>query len=149
MDRLPTILIVEDDPNHLMLISLLLKYEGYTVIEVTNINDALNQIQKFQYGAANAEEAQEEKEKSQHRLIAIIDVAIPQSSDSLTLERGGINLLEHLHRDYPEIPVILLTVFGEADDVIEKAQEYKAVIIPKPLDDPDQLIQVVQEVLPN
>ncbi len=148
MDRLPTILIVEDYEYHLKLLGDILRRNGYTVKGATNIDDALKQIQEFQDGAASAEEAQEKEEDSLLRLIVTIDVAIPQSSDSLTLKRGGITLLEKLHKDYPEIPAILLTVFGEADDVIEMAKQYNVPIISKPLDS-RQLLQVVRNMLPN
>ena len=121
MDRLPTILIVEDDPIHLRIIGDILKREGYTVIETANINDAFKKIQKFQDGAANA------------GLIVIIDVGIPQSSDSLLLKRGGIDFLKDLRQEYPKIPAILLTVYGYADDVIKIAKQYNVPIITKPL----------------
>lgn len=147
MDRLPTILVVEDHPRHLMLISsAILKPEGYNVIEATNIDDAIKQIQQFQDGAANVEGGQREKENSQTRLIVIIDVGIPQSSGSLTLKRGGIDLLKYLHEHYSETPVILLTIYAEANDVRKEAQKYDAVIISKPLEDPDQLLRVIQDI---
>ena len=136
MDRLPTILIVEDYEYHLRLVSDILKRNGYMVKGTTNIDDALKQIQKIQDVG------------SQPKLIVIIDVAIPQSSDSLVLKRGGITLLEKLREDYPEIPAILLTVYGEADDVIKIAKRYNVPIVPKPLDS-KQLLQLVRKMLPN
>ena len=117
----PTILIVEDDPIHLRITSDILKREGYTVKEATNIDDAFKEIQKFQDGAAHA------------GLIVIIDVGIPQSSDSLLLKRGGIDFLKDLRQEYPKIPAILLTVYGSADDVIKIAKQYNVPIITKPL----------------
>ena len=149
MDRLPTILIVEDNPYHLRLISDILRRDGYTVIGATNIDDAFKQIQKFQNEAADAENAQEKKEYSQPKLIVTIDVAIPQSSNSLALKRGGIILLSKLRESYPsEIPAILLTVYGEADDVNEKAKQYNASIVSKPLES-KQLIRTIQDISPS
>ena len=137
MDRLPTILIVEDYEYHLRLVSDILKRNGYTVKGTTNIDDALKQIQKIQDVG------------SQPRLIVIIDVAIPQSSSSLVLKRGGITLLSKLRESYPsEIPAILLTVYGEADDVIEIAKQYNVPIVSKPLDS-KQLIREIQNMSPN
>ena len=148
MDRLPTILIVEDYEYHLILIGDILKRNGYTVKEATNIDDALKQIQKFRDETTSAEEAQAKKEDSYPKLIVIIDVAIPQSSNSLVLERGGITLLEQLCKDYPDIREILLTVYGETDDVIEVAKKYNAPIVTKP-PDIKQLLRVIRNMLPN
>lgn len=151
MNRLPpTILIVEDYPHHLKLVGDILRHEGYHDIRgATNIDDALKRIQEFQDETAVAKVAQGEKSCSQPRLIMIIDVGIPQSRDSLTLRRGGITLLEKLRKDYPELPaILLLTVYGEAEDVIETGRQYKVPVISKPLSS-KQLLRVVRNILPH
>ena len=141
MDRLPTILIVEDYEYHLRLISDILKRNGYTVIGATDIDEALDLIHTFQDEIDTADEAQD-------RLIAIIDVAIPQSSNSLVLKRGGITLLEELRQDYPEIPAILLSVYGEADDVKDIGKRYNVPIVTKPLGT-KQLLRTIQNISPS
>ena len=148
MDKLPTILIVEDYSHHATLIGNILKHEGYTILEATNIDDALQRIQEFQEEVGNAEEAEKHARRVQSPLIAIIDIGIPQSRDGLVLKRGGVTLLEKFQKDYQEISSIFLTVYGEDDDVRKIAKQYNVPIVPKPLSS-KQLVREIKKIFPR
>lgn len=80
------ILIVEDDENLRQVLQIQLKKEGY---EATS--------------AANGEEAIELLRKS-HQDLIITDLHLPGIS--------GIDLLNEVRAEYPNILVILMTAFG-------------------------------------
>lgn len=125
MANLPTILIVEDNPRHSRLIRDYLQHNGYDTIEVTNIKEALCEIQT-----------------SRGPLIVLIDIAIPEESGGMVLRRGGIQLEKELRQYNPNIPAIFVTVYGEAKDVIKTAQECERAIVSKPLDLAELLSQI-------
>ena len=86
------ILVVDDDPHILQLVSIHLSNEGYQVL-----------------GAENAELAFDILENTIPDL-AIIDVMMP--------EMNGIEMTKILHKNY-HIPVLLLTAKGELEDKAE------------------------------
>lgn len=115
------ILVIEDHPDTLMFMSLALEKEGFSVIEATNGNDALSQIQ----GGAMPD-------------LVLVDYCMP-----------GCNGKEFLQkfRNRPgseHVPVYFTSGWGDLDEVTRDcgAQGY----IEKPVD-LDKLINKVEEVL--
>ena len=118
MDNVPTILIVEDNMRHSRLLRDYLQHHRYDTIEVTNIEDAQREVEKFQ-----------------GLLIVLIDIEIPETSASReVLYRGGLELEERLREFNEEIPAIFVTVYGDAYDVIEVAKDQGREVVAKPLD---------------
>ncbi len=69
--------------------------------------------------------------------LVITDITMPYVS--------GIGILTVLKRDYPEIPVIAITAYGE--DVKSLAQEKEAdAILSKPFDH-EEFLRIVKEML--
>lgn len=83
------ILVVDDDPNILELVSIQLTKAGYLVQKASNGNDALQLIEE------------------EYPDLAVVDVMMP-GMDGYTLTREI--------RSFTDIPVLLLTAKGELED---------------------------------
>ncbi|HEV2316099.1 MAG TPA: response regulator [Thermoplasmata archaeon] len=118
----PRILIVEDNPQNLKLVSVIMRGEGYVVV-----------------GAQDAVEAQQRIEESPPDLI-LMDIGLP-GMDGYTLTR-------ELRRrsDTTSIPIVAVTSFAMKGDE-EKAREAGcAGYITKPIDR-RELLRTVRELL--
>lgn len=86
------VLIVDDEPNALKVLSAILKSEGYKVFESSNVIQALDLLAK-------------------HDVDAVIsDMKMPQ--------QDGMQLFEGVMKLYPDIPVIFLTAYGSVDSAV-------------------------------
>ncbi len=79
----PTIMVVEDEPLILELITRILRIERFSVIGCTNAEDALDKLKERKIN------------------IVLSDIHLPG--------RSGLELLVHVKEFYGDIPVILLT----------------------------------------
>lgn len=86
------VLIVDDEPNALRVLSAILKEEGYRVFEARNGDEALRTVRKEDVDAV------------------ITDVRMPGTD--------GMELFEHLLRNHPDIPAIFLTAYGSVDAAV-------------------------------
>jgi DNA-binding NtrC family response regulator len=86
------VLIVDDEPNALKVLSAILRGEGYTVIESTDVERAVGIID------AEAVDA------------IITDLKMPH--------RDGFQLFEYITEHYPEIPVLFLTAYGTVESAV-------------------------------
>jgi two-component system sensor histidine kinase/response regulator len=116
----PSVLVVDDDPLIVALLTGLLTSKNYTVIKSYSGQEALKVVQ------------------TQHVDLIICDVAMPSMSgyDFLTLIRK--------ERNGAQIPVVFLTPSGAVDDRKAKHEHGVAHCIPKPLD-PQMLLSAVRE----
>ncbi|MFQ5409585.1 MAG: sigma-54-dependent transcriptional regulator [Anaerolineales bacterium] len=103
-----TVLIVEDEPTPRQFLEKILVELDYEVIAVENLALAQEQID------ADAAE------------IVLLDVKLPDGN--------GLALLEQLSRVRPEMPVIVLTGFGDIDMAVEAIHIGAADFIGKPVD---------------
>ena len=87
------ILVVDDDPYILESTSMMIGVFGYSVAASQSVDDALDKI------------------KSNVFTVVLTDIKMPG--------RSGIELLQILHADKPEIPVILMTGYAELDTAID------------------------------
>lgn len=101
-----TILVVDDEPYVLDAISLLLTELGYQVLASSGAKDA------------------EEKFRREKVDLVLTDIKMPEVS--------GMELLEHLHRLDPEVPVILMTAYPEMGVTIEAIKRGAFDFILKP-----------------
>jgi two-component system response regulator GlrR len=114
----PRILIVDDDPNLLRLLSLRLKSEGYEVAE-----------------ASSGEQA-----------LALLD-DVPPALLITDLQMGGMDgmaLFAAAQRDYPTLPVIILTAHGTIPHAVEATRRGVFGFLTKPFEARDLMREVVR-----
>jgi len=116
----PRILLVDDDPDLLKLLSMRLSASGYRVIT-----------------AASAEAA-----------LDLLDVERPQVvlSDVRLPAQDGLALFDAIRRRHPALPVILLTAHGTIPDAIEATTKGVFAYLTKPYDAKTLLEKVEQAV---
>ncbi|HDM78966.1 MAG TPA: response regulator, partial [Deltaproteobacteria bacterium] len=81
-----TVLIVDDEKNYLILLEALLSDEGYEVIVTSSPQEALKIAENREID------------------LIITDMKMPGIS--------GMDLMDRVHRRYPEIPVIMMTAYA-------------------------------------
>ena len=110
------ILIVDDDPALLRLLSLRLHYEGHTAIEASSGMLALAKLD--------------------HELpdMVITDLRMPGMD--------GLELFEAVHRRYPLLPVLMLTANGTIPDVVKAMQRGVFGYVTKPFEGVDLMREV-------
>jgi len=114
------ILVVDDDPDMLRLLSLRLNAAGYAVAT-----------------AASAEAALAQLDAGRPQLV-ISDVRLPG--------RDGLALFDDIHARHPALPVILLTAHGTIPDAVEATARGVFTYLTKPYD-PRELMGKVEEAL--
>ena len=110
------ILIVDDDPALLRLLSLRLHYEGHTAIEASN-------------GAA---------------ALALLDRELPHImiTDLRMPGMDGLQLFKAVHRRFPLLPVLMLTANGTIPDAVDAMQKGIFGYITKPFEGADLMREV-------
>ena len=110
------ILVVDDDPNLLRLLSLRLTKEGFEVIE------------------ANSGE----------RALALLGTQLPRLviTDVRMGGMGGMQLFEHIHRSHPALPVLILTAHGNIPDAVSATRRGIFGYLTKPFEAKDLMAEV-------
>ncbi|MEK7369567.1 MAG: response regulator [Planctomycetota bacterium] len=103
-----TILVVDDDPEIVTLLSKILLSEGYNVMDAQNGLEALRKVKK---GGID---------------LVILDLIMP--------EMGGIEVLKRLGDIAPKLPVIVLTGHGDLQTAREAMMLGAYEYITKPFD---------------
>lgn len=119
---MPTILVVDDSPVILRMLSLTLRRAGYTVLTAPNGEEALAWL-------------------SQHALDAmIVDLAMPGMD--------GLTLLRHVRANpvYQDLPIIMLTASGQEQDHRTARTEGANGFLTKPTSS-SELLNTVEQVL--
>ena len=93
MELKPTVLIVDDEPNALKVLSAILRSDGYTVLESTSVDKAIGMVGKEKVDAI------------------ITDIRMP--------EKDGYQFFEYLTDNYRDIPVMFLTAYGTVDSAVQ------------------------------
>ncbi len=86
------ILIVEDEPKSVRLLSLVLEDKGHTVAQAANLDQARRLLDGELFD------------------LMITDVRLPDGS--------GLDLLEQAHENQPGLPVIVVTAYGNVTDAV-------------------------------
>lgn len=102
------VLLVDDDPGLLRLLTIRLKTEGYDVAACESAAQAQASVPRFRP-----------------------DVVV---SDLRMAEQDGIELLKSLQRRYPALPVILMTAHGTIPDAVEATQSGAFAFLTKPIE---------------
>ena len=110
------ILVVDDDANLLELVKTRLEAGDYSVTA------ALNAEQALQAATAAAFD------------LAVVDMKLEG--------HDGISLMEELHANHAEMPVIILTGFGSIDSAVEAMKKGAYNYLTKPFDARELLLQI-------
>ncbi len=114
----PTVLVVEDDPTLLEAIRDTLEMAKYSVLEASNGKQALEQISKNAVG------------------LVISDVQMRPMN--------GHELLARIKLNFPQIPVLLMTAYGNIEKAVTAMREGAIDYLAKPFE-PEVLIEKVQQ----
>jgi DNA-binding NtrC family response regulator len=102
------VLIVDDEPNALKVLSAILTETGYDVLEASDADSALRSVGKKDVD------------------VVITDVRMPG--------KDGTQLFDYLSKNYPDIPVIYLTAYGSVDTAVQAITQGAFYFFIKPPD---------------
>jgi DNA-binding response OmpR family regulator len=91
------VLFVDDEPEMCFMVSNILRYRGFDVLTAENIDVAL--------------------ELADGMPLDVIVLDVNLSGDN------GLELMTFLHRNHPDVPIIVFTGMQHDDEVIKKALE--------------------------
>lgn len=100
------ILLVDDDPDARNIVPRILGKSGYAVSVCSTGSDALQKLTKAKFN------------------LVLSDLRMPGMS--------GVELLKHIRKNYPELPVILLTAVADLDSEMEAARDDMQGYLRKP-----------------
>ncbi len=112
------LLVVDDDPDMLRLLSMRLSSAGYQVTAVTSAETALTQLE------------------IEHPQLVLSDVRLPG--------RDGLQLFDEIRKRHPTLPVILLTAHGTIPDAVEATARGVFTYLTKPYDGRELLDKISQ-----
>jgi len=115
-----TILIVDDEKNYLTILSALLEDEGFEVLTALGGPEALD------------------IHKSSDLDLILTDMKMPKMD--------GIELLENIKKNDPDLPVILMTAHGTVDKAVEAMQKGAYTYVLKPFDNERLIIYVKKAI---
>ncbi len=118
--RTARILVVDDDPGLLRLLTIRLRSQKYEVEPAENAAKALAAVARFRPD------------------LVITDLRMP--------EMDGISLLRELQRRWPGLNIILLTAHGTIPDAVKATQSGAFAFLTKPVEK-EQLLEEVQRAL--
>ncbi|MFO7580731.1 sigma-54-dependent transcriptional regulator [Nitrosomonas halophila] len=121
MQNLP-VLVVEDDPDLLEALHTTLRLAGYQGLAAANGEEALRLLQAQAVG------------------LVVSDVQMRPMD--------GHALLQAIRRDYPQIPVVLMTAYGEIGQAVAAMRAGASDYLLKPFDHKSLLAQVERYLLP-
>ncbi len=114
------ILVLDDERNYLLILETLLGEAGY---DVTALNDP-------ELGLAFLEESEVD--------VVITDMKMPRVS--------GREVLEHVKRNYPHIPVLIMTAFGSIESAVETMRLGAFDYITKPFSNDELMLSLSKAV---
>jgi len=116
------ILLVDDDDEVRKALTKLLQHEGYSVVEQPDVNSAVRCLAKD---------------------ISPFDLVI---TDVLMPDTNGMEFLRRLRADFPSLPVIVITAFGDWEQYGNAIHKGAVAYLCKPLE-PDEFLGAVQAAL--
>jgi DNA-binding NtrC family response regulator len=114
------ILIIDDDPHFLRVLQRILTGEKFTVTATSNSCEAIELLRSNSFN------------------LAICDLRMPDCD--------GLNLLQSIRSQGSEIPVIILTAYGEVDTYLEAMNAGATEYLNKPIKS-EELVRVVRNCL--
>lgn len=113
-----TVLVVDDEPGHRLMVRAVLEDVGWKVAEAPNGEKALAMLDAVQ----------------PH--VALVDMKMPGMD--------GVTLMRELHARTPDLPVVLLTAFGSVGSAVEAMKQGAFNYLTKPADN-DELAAVLEK----
>jgi two-component system NtrC family response regulator len=110
------ILVIDDEQNYLYLLEALLSDEGYHITPIQDPQLALDYMEESEID------------------VVITDMKMPRVS--------GQNVLEHVKKNYPHVPVLIMTAYGSIDGAVEAMKCGAFDYISKPFSNNDLLLSV-------
>ena len=120
LGRRARVVLVDDDPGLLRLLTIRLRSEGFEVAACESASQALTSVPRFQP-----------------------DVLV---TDLRMKDKDGIALLKELQGRYPALPVILLTAHGTIPDAVTATKSGAFAFLTKPVER-DQLLEQIESAL--
>ncbi len=111
-----TILIVDDEPNYLIVLQDLLEDEGFEVFTANNGQEALHICRDTDLD------------------LVLTDMQMPGM--------GGMELLTKIKEETPQLPVIMMTAFGEVDKAVAAMQAGSFNFLSKPFKNDELLANI-------
>ncbi|MFH7326485.1 sigma-54-dependent transcriptional regulator [Desulfurivibrio sp. C05AmB] len=111
-----TILVVDDEPNYLIILSELLRDEGYEVFTAGQGDEALQVVKEADLD------------------LIITDMRMPGMD--------GLELLKTVKAGNSDLPVIMITAFGEVDKAVAAMQAGAFNYVAKPFNNDELLVSV-------
>ncbi|PLX48252.1 MAG: DNA-binding response regulator [Desulfobulbaceae bacterium] len=111
-----TILIVDDEPNYLIVLQELLEEEGFEILTAHNGEDALQIC------------------KDNDLDLVLTDMQMPGM--------GGMELLSSIKKRTPQLPVIMMTAFGEIEKAVAAMQAGSFNFLTKPFKNDELLANI-------
>jgi DNA-binding NtrC family response regulator len=115
-----SVLIIDDEVAIRESLETLLQLEGYSVDSSASAEDGLAQIGQHSFD------------------LVLLDLALP--------DRNGIDLLEEIHSNDPQLPVIMITAYGTVENAVKAMQAGAANFVQKPWDN-EKLLADVRAVI--
>lgn len=113
---LPKILVVDDDKNLLELMQMRIESSDYEVITALREEEAFDAL------------------NTQALDLAIVDLQLEK--------QDGISLMEELHSINPDLPVIILTAYGNIESAVDAVKRGAFNYLTKPFDPEEMLLQI-------
>jgi DNA-binding NtrC family response regulator len=114
------ILIIDDDPHFLRVLQRILASEKFSVTATSNSCEGLELLRSSTFN------------------LAICDLRMP--------ECDGLNVLQSIRSKGSEVPIIILTAYGEVDTYLDAMNAGATEYLNKPIKS-DELVQVVRNCL--
>ncbi len=120
MMPMPTILVVDDEPNYLVVLSELLRDEGFEVYTAPGTDEAMAIVREFDLD------------------LVITDMQMPGKDGSV--------LMQEAKTYYPDLPVIIITAYAEVDKAVAAMQAGAFSYLAKPFSN-DELIATINRAV--
>lgn len=114
------VLIIDDEPDIRELLEITLLRMGLDTLTAGNVEEALEQIKEHEPN------------------LCLTDMKLPDGN--------GIDIVRFLQKDYPQIPVAVITAFGSMDTAVEALKAGAYDFVSKPVDLP-KLRDLIQTAL--
>ncbi len=112
------ILIIDDEKNYLLILDALLSDKGWNVTALSDPETALDFLEESEVD------------------VVITDMKMPKLS--------GRQVLEHVRRNYPHIPVLIMTAFGSIEAAVEAMKIGAFDYIAKPFSNDELILSVTK-----
>lgn len=110
------ILVLDDEQNYLLILETLLEDAGYNVTAIHDPELALAYLEESEVD------------------VIVTDMKMPKLT--------GQDVLEHVHKNYPHIPVLIMTAFGSIESAVEAMRLGAYDYITKPFSNEQLLLSI-------